>query len=199
MKKDPGVKLRDFKRYAYNPFIDDIVYIKVGKKTVGVSRGSFAVDHPSGEGGRVSVDTAVLHIKKKVDRSQFLKLYTEKIRDIFELGECAIKIFIYLSSILEANSDQVIFDIDDCMKVTGYSSKKLIYWALGELTDRRFIARTKKLSMFYVNPAYIFNGDRLVLIEEYVNKDIIDETDKMIEERDERLALGERKMDPDWE
>jgi hypothetical protein len=66
------------------------------------------------------------------------------------------------------SKDQVLFDLKDCMKFTGYNSKQSVYLGVSELLKNNFIARTPKAYTFFINPSIFFNGNRLVMVNEYV-------------------------------
>jgi len=158
-ENQPKKKISDFRKHSENPFVGRVVR-KTRNKGVAISKNPIDVGSAEGE-------TTFLYMRKKVESEQFTKIFNNHMKMLFDLSQSALKVFGYICSCLEMNKDKVVFDIGECMKYTGYSSEKTIISAKAELLEKEFIAKTSVTNVFYINIALVFNGDRLVIIEDY--------------------------------
>jgi hypothetical protein len=157
-------KLSSFPIHQSNPYLTLLV-IPTRNKVVQVGNPKeFAmVNTETGEEHSMLIGT-----KHIVDKEEFRKIFKGNIKTLFCLSSAGIKAFGYFLDALHVSKDQVLFDLEDCMKFTGYTSKSSIYSGVSELLKTNFIARTPKPYTFFINPAIFFNGSRLVLVNEYV-------------------------------
>jgi hypothetical protein len=104
----------------------------------------------------------------RVDEEKFTKLYLSRFPQFWELGKPAIRVFGYIMSILQPNKDKILFDMDDCLKYTGYKQNNAVNSGLGDLLKQGLIARSKKSYWYFINPLLFFNGDRIMFADCYV-------------------------------
>ena len=113
--------------------------------------------------------------RERVDNEAFIKIYSDRIKQMFNLTHPAIKIFGYFLHIMQRaeniNRDVVYLDTKECMEFCGYKTHPMIYIGLKELVVNGFIARHPRQNHFYVDPNAAFNGNRIVVMEEYVRKE----------------------------
>lgn len=166
----------DVPKMEVNPFMTmlDIVIkqkwqVKAAINNVG------NVEYTDPETGEVMTASKnkIISRQEYVDNEKFLKIYSSQLKEVFNLSHQAYKVFGYFLNIMQANkdSDLVIFNIDECMDFCEVNTHPMVYKGLLELTKKMFICRTNKAWAFYVNPAYAFNGNRLIVYREYVRKD----------------------------
>lgn len=164
-----GVHFNKLERFSFNPFIgDDAFIIKKKNKTIlaGTTK-DILVDSETGE-----VRQATLFAKKKlIDAENFVKLYLTEIKNFFELSNKGIKALSYLTTILPINKDLVYIHIPDLMEFCGFKSKETAYRAIKELIINKVIAISNKANLFYLNPKIMFNGDRIIFMNEYQIRD----------------------------
>lgn len=156
--------LRNYAINSSNPFVKDMVELEIGNKNIvmGSSKSPLInADTGEVEGHSVYVKT------KKVDRETFVKIYINKLSSFFELSKAGIRVFSYIASISKPNKDFVFFLVEDCMEFTGYTSRSSVIRGLTELIEYKFIARTPKQFMYFINPSVFFNGDRISFVEDY--------------------------------
>lgn len=166
-KTKQGVK--SFPVYEENPYVKELAtpgVVKKRNKMVGVGGVKLIVDPTTGE----YEQTGVLAVKEEVETEEFVKIYKGHISSLFGLSQNGIKVFGYFLDATRISNDQIVFDIDKCMKFTGYKSRQPIFNGLAELLSNEFIARTKMSAIYYINPKIFFNGNRLVVVKEYVKK-----------------------------
>lgn len=156
-------------RYEENPFIEGMV-VPVKGQRVQLSRlgrdDNILVNQSTGEVQGTHVTTY-----KRVDSEQFVKLFTANIALTFELGAAGIKAFSVLAWVLQDKSiskDLVPLDkfvLEDFLK--SQQDKKLALSlatfgrGLAELERAKIIAKHIRQGWYYINPNFVFNGDRI--------------------------------------
>ncbi|MBB9874039.1 replication/maintenance protein RepL [Escherichia coli] len=107
---------------------------------------------------------------KRVDSEQFVKLFTANIALTFELGAAGIKAFSVLAWILQDRSiskDLVPLDkfvLDDFLKAQEKKlalSQATFARGLAELEKAKIIAKHVRQGWYFINPNFVFNGDRI--------------------------------------
>jgi len=163
-KAEKNESLTTFPVHESNPYLGSLVVPTRNKVVqVGNPKNFSIVNTESGEEHSMLIGT-----KQAVDKEQFRKIFKGQIQALFCLSSAGIKAFGYFLDALHVSKDQVLFDLEDCMKFTGYTSKASVYNGVSELLKNNFIARTHKAYTFFINPAIFFNGSRLVMVNEYV-------------------------------
>lgn len=178
-KKD-GLAIRDHEVYKNNPYEKMLaVYITENKKEKidkVLSQTGQVTDRETGEIMKIrddsELDSLFVATKKYVDRDAFTKIYHESIKHHANIGDAAVKVLTwYIAGKLGKEELEVVFDLDECATRCNYS-KATIYRALGELLDAEIIARTKYQWKYFINPLFIFNGDRIKVTNIYIKKNI---------------------------
>ena len=167
-------KLSDAPIYESNPY-EDKLNSSMGVKSVSVGSekkfGSMQmVNKDTGEVENLN-ETRTFYRKQKVDNETFLKLYPKYLKLFFGLSSTAIKVLLYIFSELQKpdykNTNVLYFYIQDCMDMAGYNSRSAVYNGLVELIRVNFIQRHKLSNLYYVNPEVVFNGNRMLIVEEF--------------------------------
>lgn len=155
------------KRYETNPFLQSMV-VPVKDKRVQISRlgrdDNVLVNQNTGEILGTHITTF-----KRVDSEQFVKIFTANIGLTFDLSSAGIKAFNVLLWSVQNQAlakDQVLLDsmmLDDFLK--DFQSLKLSYATLkrgiNELERAQIIAKTMRKGFYFINPNFVFNGDRI--------------------------------------
>ena len=157
---DKQVLFRDLPAYENNPFIKDILNLKLRKKTISISRNPEMAINEHGE----YIGDKFMIVKRKVDKDEFVKVFKDQLAVIFELTRTAQKVLTYFIKVLGVNKDFVVFDINKAKEYSGLSSKASIYLGLSELIQKQVIAKSYLTQIYFINPTILFNGDRLVVI-----------------------------------
>jgi hypothetical protein len=165
---DKSISFRDLPAYDHNPFIESILDLKIKKKTVSISRTPEAAINEKGE----YIGDKYMIVKKKVDKEEFVKVFKDQLTIIFELTKTAQKMLTYFIKVLGVNKDFVVFDKEKAKLYSGLSSKASIYAGLSELIQKQVIAKSNLSQIYFINPAILFNGDRLVVINAWERNDI---------------------------
>lgn len=177
----------DFPKFRENPFLcllGDVM--KLTWKTKGIVNGVGSVEYVDKETGQLIVasENKVFRRKEYVDSGVFTKMYLSQIKEVFSLSYAGLKTFGYIVTELDkAKSEDglITFRLKEAMDFCDWSSRSRIYAGLTELISKGIICKTDVAWQFFVNPLYVFKGNRLVIFNEYIRQDFF-ETTKQIGE-----------------
>jgi len=162
-----------------NPFLPSLGgEISIKRKVAGAENAvaSFDMVNPStGEIESTAEKNIIFMERREVDSNKFIKLYASRIKTMFNLSHTGFNIFLYFLHEMQKkhniNRDLIYFSVGDCIKFCDYKSSNSIYRGLTELISVGFIAKAESpANHFYIDPKTAFNGDRLVIWEEYLRK-----------------------------
>ena len=159
-------------RYKTNPFLSDLV-VNLREKQVRLG--------PLGKDSHVLVNESTgqtqgthLVTYRYVDNEQFLKLFTRNIALTFDLTSPGIKAFNVLCWAVQAGAlakDEVALDsfaLEDFLAAHQGRNPPIKDFSiatfkrgLAELETAKLIAKTVRKGRYFVNPSFIFNGDRV--------------------------------------
>lgn len=158
-------------RYKTNPFVDSML-VPVKGKQVRISKlgddNNILVNQNTGEVHGTHVTTF-----KKVDSEQFVKVFTANIGLTFDLSSAGIKAFTVLFFAVQKNGlgrDQVDLDVLTLEEFTEIHkdrepplrlSHPTFMRGLAELVKAKIIAKSMRQGRYFINPNFIFNGDRI--------------------------------------
>lgn len=181
-------------RYEENPFIEGMV-VPVKGQRVQMSRlgrdDNVLVNQATGEVQGTHITTF-----KRVDSEQFVKLFTANIALTFELGAAGIKAFSVLVWILQdrtISKDLVPLDkfvLEDFLKAQEKKlalSQATFARGLAELEKAKIIAKHVRQGWYFINPNFVFNGDRIAFTT------VIER--KRATEQEKLEALGQQKLE----
>ncbi len=158
-------------RFKTNPFLEDMVIPAKGKQ-IKLSRlgkdQNVLVNHDTGEHHGTHVVTY-----KKVDGEQFVKLFTANIAMTFDLSAAGIKAFSVLLWVVQNKAlakDEIDLDVlvldefsaahvrkDPPLRLSSATFRR----GIAELEKAQIVAKTMRQGRYFINPNFIFNGDRL--------------------------------------
>jgi len=154
-------------KYADNPFIYETanntkngikrITDKTGKKMMVIN-----------DGGEVIAEAGFWQIEE-VDKTQFVKLYINGVKAFKELSGAGTKVFelLYLELQKNIGIDTIYLSLADVNQSATPIGKTTFFKGMKELLDKGFIAETTRTNQYYINPDYVFNGNRLALVKEY--------------------------------
>jgi hypothetical protein len=158
-------------RYKTNPFVDSML-VPVKGKQVRISKlgddNNILVNQSTGEIHGTHVTTF-----KKVDSEQFVKVFTANIGLTFDLSSAGIKAFSVLFFAVQKGGlgrDQVDLDVFTLEEFTELHkdrepplrlSHPTFMRGLAELVKAQIIAKSMRQGRYFINPNFIFNGDRI--------------------------------------
>jgi len=165
--------LIEMERYDINPFLNELV-VPVKQKNVKVSPmgqdRNVLINQETGEHFGTHVTTY-----KKVDAEKFVKLFTSNIALTFSLKPAGIKalsVLIWTVQNTSINKDLVLLDkycLADFMKAHEDQELKLSHptflRGLAELEKAHIIAKNIRKAWYFINPSFVFSGDRVAFTQ----------------------------------
>ena len=159
-------------RYKTNPFLDDLV-VNLREKQVRLGAlgkdSHVLVNQSTGDSQGTHLVTY-----RQVDSEQFLKLFTRNIALTFDLTSPGIKAFNVLCWAVQVGAlakDEVALDsfaLDEFLSAHKDRDPPLKDFSLAtfkrglaELETAKLIAKTLRKGRYFVNPSFVFNGDRV--------------------------------------
>ena len=185
-------------RYKTNPFLSDLV-VNLREKQVRLG--------PLGKDSHVLVNESTgqtqgthLVTYRYVDNEQFLKLFTRNIALTFDLTSPGIKAFNVLCWAVQAGAlakDEVALDsfaLEDFLAAHQGRNPPIKDFSiatfkrgLAELETAKLIAKTVRKGRYFVNPSFVFNGDRVAF------STVIERKKESLQ--DELEARGQQRLD----
>lgn len=165
---------RKVPKYRENPFLEHTTEISVsGYKPVYTSASGdcVVVNKITGE----LQGSAGMFYRKEVEQSEFVKLYAEGVAAIMQLQSSGKKVFhlIYEQLYGEKGIGKTKIDLTYEMlsdEQQSRMSKATFKRGINDNLKHNIIAETYTPGVYFINPAYIFNGDRLAIVKEYIIK-----------------------------
>lgn len=183
---------RQPKRYDENPFLNSKnTVISTRKKNVLVGRDDDVwLNQETGE-----VKTTNVIAIREVDDAQFVKVFTQNIGLMLELTAAGNKAFVFLLwAVQKAVSRDFVslgnYELDEFLKENhSYKmSEATMRRGLSELVRAKIIAHTKKYGHYFINPNFVFNGDRVRFVTEIRRKSVAEKR------RDELEEAGQQRL-----
>lgn len=186
-------KIETEQRYLQNPFKNEVIVQTVkGTRTIFASptkENRFAmISRETGE------DNGDITFGKRinVDKTQFLKLYADGAKMFLGLKSAGVKVFMIVYDVLISNdnyqADNIILSYEMLDKdIQKKISKATFYRGIQELKASNFLAPAITKGVYWINANYVFRGDRLTLVNQYVldnNKNNDNKNIKKIEKND---------------
>lgn len=171
-------KLSDAPSISFNPFTPELgSVIEMKRKRVGKEQGMGNVTIIDDKTGAINPgeETKVFYEKKYVDDDKFIKIYQGQLKAMFALSGGGIKVFGYfiyqMQGITGKDIDMIYFNVQECMEFCQYKVHNQVYNGIIELIKKEFIAVAPRNHHYYINPMYIFNGNRVMIYQEFIRKD----------------------------
>ena len=176
MKKEL-MNLKNFQNNKENPFAKQTI-VQMGnylatRQVAGKNDDERAVLQAYDENTGEMLGQTVFMRTKMVDTETFAKVYQAGFSAFADLKPSVMKVFQYIVSQLKPDNDRFFLFVEDIVEATGYS-KMTVYRALGHLCSREIIARGRGETDYFINPMYVFNGNRVTFITNWINTNVPD-------------------------
>lgn len=159
---------RGVELHNHNPFMTGLG-VRTKTKRITNKRGDMSlVNFGTGE---IKAQIAGFWEAEEVDSTKFLKLFVNGVKALAELTNAGTKVFELLCAEMQNNigKDSVYLSytgIDPCQNI----SRSTFARGLSELLEKAFIAAQPAMGWYWVNPGFMWNGDRLAFVKEYRKK-----------------------------
>ena len=180
LEKSKKKSRRGNPKYKKNPFIKEAVEnTTVGQKRISSSNGErlMIVGEETGE---IKAPAGFHHIVE-IDKTQFIKVFKNGVKAFANLSNAGARVFSILYDEMQnnINKDVVFLNFSVIDQEKEKISSATFYRGMNELIDSKFIAESEATNLYFVNPAFIWNGNRLAFIKEYR---VVGTTDDMFKE-----------------
>jgi hypothetical protein len=149
--------------YQENPFMMEV---QTKTRRITNKRGDMML--VSNEGEIVS-NVAGFWEAEEVDSTKFVKLFVKGVKALKELTGAGTKVFevLYLRVQENIGKDQVLMAFAAVDQALTPMSNPTYDRGMRELIEKGFIAATPVQGMYWLNPSFVWNGDRLAFVKEY--------------------------------
>lgn len=188
-----AVKLSELRIHTENPFLDGVGY-NTRKKTEVLFDGQQAVVNSTT--GEVLEDHLSVARVRIVDSDQFVKLYLANLHVFFDLGKAAQRVAEFVLHMVGTRAigrGEVLLAFSEYQTyfaTRGGGTRPTWLRGLQELAAKNLIAKSPTKSVWYINPAVTFNGDRARFITDIRRKKT--SAEKLEEAGQRRLDLIEQ-------
>jgi Firmicute plasmid replication protein (RepL) len=174
--------------HSSNPFIPDV---RVRTKRVTNKRGDMML--VSAETGEIQAPVAGFWERHEVDSAKFVKLFVNGVKALKELTNAGTKVFevLYLEVQNNIGTDKVYMSFSILDQTKTQMSESTYTRGMRELTNKGFIAANVAPGWYWINPDYMWNGDRLAFVTEYYK---VENEQQGIKQRSKSLASTTEKQ-----
>lgn len=158
-------RVSDVDKYSENPFLgSDVLTIPRRKGIYKLGRSDkLIIDEATGEVENV----AAIYAYEEKDTEGFKKIFVSGIRSMMEMSATGTKAFAFLLDCLRINEATIYINIPKMAESCKWKTTSQCYRGLGELIANQIIAPSTEPNLWFINPKFIFNGDRLLFMKEY--------------------------------
>ncbi len=153
--------------HTENPFMADANVVTKTRRVTNRRGDMMLVSKGDGE---IVSNIAGFWEAEEVDSTKFLKLFVNGVKALAELKNPGARVFelLYIEMQNNIGKDQVFLSYAGLNEIQQKSiSRSTFARGLAELIDKKFIAAMPAPSKYWVNPDFIWNGDRLAFVKEY--------------------------------
>jgi len=168
MTDDKNIKKRGGSiLYERNPFMMELT---TKTKRITNKRGDMML--VNSQTGEIQTSIAGFWESEEVDSTKFVKLFVKGVAALKELTNAGTKVFevLYLKIQETIGQDQVYMNFATIDQDITPMSESTYMRGMRELIEKGFLAATPNIGLYWLNPSFIWNGDRLAFVKEYWKK-----------------------------
>lgn len=166
-EKQPG--RRQVQKFKENPFVEEVsVDTKTRTKRITSKAGASSMMVVGRETGEI-LGPAGFWTEQQVDKAQFVKLYVNGVKAFKELTGAGTKVFevLYFALQKSIGKDRVFLIFGEVNQDITPMVERTFYRGVAELVDKKFLAASMAQGSYFVNPDYVWNGDRLAFVKTF--------------------------------
>lgn len=167
------MKIRKTPKFRENPFLKEVVETaKIGYKRIASKDNAdlAIINRVTGE----LTGAAGLWYKQEVEKTEFVKIYADGLASLLGLKNPGKKVFTLVYNQLFGHPGRteiaLYYDALNDEEKKGLG-KRTFTNGITELIEAKFIAESIIPAHYFINPNYIFNGNRIAIIKEFILKD----------------------------
>lgn len=158
-------------RFEKNPFLSGA---EVATKTRRVTNKRGDMMLVNSNTGEIQTQIAGFWEAEEVDSTKFVKLFIRGVKALKELTGAGTKVFevLYINVQENIGKDRVLMSFAEVDQALTPMSESTFMRGMRELVEKKFIAATPTLGVYWLNPDFVWNGDRLAFVKEYRKKQL---------------------------
>jgi hypothetical protein len=159
---------RGLEQYTENPFLKNaLITTKTKTKRMLNKKGDMMIT--SRDSGEIITPIAGFWHAEQVDNTKFVKLYINGVKAFKDLTSAGTKVFeiLYLAIQKGIGKDVIWLSFTEIDQIVTPMAKATFMRGMRELIEKGFIAESITQNKYFINPDYIWNGDRLTFVKEY--------------------------------
>ena len=123
--------------------------------------------------GAIATSIAGFWETEEVDSAKFVKLFINGVKALKELTSAGTKIFevLYLGVQNNIEKERIYMSFSSVDQDVTPMSESTYMRGMKELINKEFLAATPHVGMYWLNPDFIWNGDRLAFVKQYYKND----------------------------
>jgi hypothetical protein len=121
------------------------------------------------ETGEIKSQVAGFWEAHEVDSTKFVKLFIKGVKALKELTGAGTKVFevLYLRVQESIGKDQIYMSFNLVDQAITPMSEATYTRGMRELIEKEFLAASPNIGLYWLNPSFVWNGDRLAFVQEY--------------------------------
>ena len=156
--------------YKINPSMSDNLPLRIKSKDPSVMGDAYMVAPGTGE--IVARGAFGFIQEQEIDTEQFVKIYLAGIRQYGKLTKAGASLFEFVYQVMSGreakDKDTITISLALAQEWNPKLAKTTYYRGLTELLDQGFLFRSYASNdLYFVNVRYMFNGDRIVMVQGY--------------------------------
>ena len=157
---------RGLVQYRTNPFVSSVL-VETKTKRLTNTKGDMMV--VNGGTGEIVSSAAGFWRAQEVDGSKFVKLYINGVKAFRDLTSAGTRLFeiLYLEVQKNIGKDLIWLSFNEVDQAATPMGKATFMRGMRELIEKGFLAESTTQSKYFLNPDYVWNGDRLAFVKEY--------------------------------
>jgi hypothetical protein len=150
--------------HSNNPFMPEI---DTKTRRISNKRGDMML--VSSSTGEIQSQVAGFWESHEVDSTKFIKLFIKGVKALKELTGAGTKVFevLYLRIQESIGKDQIYLSFNLVDQAMTPMSEATYTRGMRELIEKNFLAASPNIGLYWLNPSFIWNGDRLAFVQEY--------------------------------
>jgi hypothetical protein len=170
--EETELKRRGYKIYEVNPSLSDALPTRIRRGKASKLGDAYMV--APGTGQVVANGAFGFVEEKEVDTEEFVKIYLAGIRKYGELSKAGAMVFEFvykeISGLHAKDKDTVSINYVLAQRWKPDLTRPTYFRGMNELLAKGFIFRSLSADVYFVNVRFMFNGDRMVLVQSYRRK-----------------------------
>ena len=185
VKRNKRSGVNAMRRYKESPFVDEMTHFETSTKRVTLKRSADSQMFLINEDGE-QLNTSVV-VEKQVDSEQFVKIFVNEISSLFDMKPAGQKVLMMLIWVYgtqwKINKDTVALDsyaledFSEYAKTKGLKvfERRTLTVGINELIKNNVIAAHQKRGWYFINPAFLFSGNRINYVRSIVRNEKLDD------------------------